>query len=63
MNIVLLTVDCLRADRLNSASKSGGSAPFLNELGREAVTFENAFVTGPAPSYSMPGVMTGTYPS
>jgi len=63
MNIVLLTVDCLRADCLSSASKSEACAPFLTELGREGVTFENAFATGPATSYSMPGVMTGMYPS
>jgi len=63
MNIVLLTVDCLRADRLHPDSSSDVRAPFLNELGREGVTFESAFATGPATSYSMPGLMTGTYPS
>lgn len=63
MNVVLLTVDCLRADRVGFMGYDGGTTPFLDELAEEGVIFENAFATGPTTTQSMPGLMAGTYPS
>jgi len=63
MNIVLLTVDCLRSDRVGFMGYEGGTTPFLDELAEDGVVFENAFATGPTTTQSMPGLMTGTCPS
>jgi arylsulfatase A-like enzyme len=41
----------------------GGTTPFLDDLAEDGVVFENAFATGPTTTQSMPGLMTGTYPS
>lgn len=63
MNVVVLTVDCLRGDRVGFMGYEGGTTPFLDNLAEDGVVFENAFATGPTTTQSMPGLMTGTYPS
>lgn len=63
MSVVLATIDCLRNDRLGFMGYEGGTSPFLDELAEESTVFDNTFATGPATTYSMPGLMTGTYPS
>lgn len=63
MNIVLLTIDCLRGDRVGFMGYDGRTTPFLDALAEEGVVFENAFATGSTTTQSMPGLMTGTYPS
>jgi arylsulfatase A-like enzyme len=62
-NVVLVTVDTLRADRLSPYGYAGISTPSLAKLAREGILFENAFadVTWTVPSMS--SVMTGTYPT
>lgn len=63
MNVAIVTVDCLRSDRVGFMGYDGETTPFLDKLAAEGTIFENAFATGSATTYSMPGLMTGTYPS
>ncbi len=62
-NIVLITVDTLRADRLNPYGYEKIETPALARLAREGILFENAFtdVTWTVPA--MCSVMTGKYPT
>ena len=57
-NVVLLTVDSLRADCVEA-----GLTPALDRFAREAVVFSSAFYQGPYTNMSMPSLFTGRYPS
>lgn len=61
-NVVLVTVDCLRADHLPCYGYDRDTAPVLSDLAEDSVVFENAFATGPGTSVSFPSIFTGTYP-
>jgi arylsulfatase A-like enzyme len=61
-NVVLITIDCLRADHLPIYGYQRDTAPFLTELAEKSVLFENSFSTGPGTSVSFPSIFTGTYP-
>ncbi len=61
-NVVLLTIDCLRADRLSCEAFGRTTTPFLGRLASEAVVFSNAFATGPRTAESFPGILTSTFP-
>ena len=61
-NIILITIDCLRADYcgwLNPEHRS--LTPFLNKLAEESLVFTNAYATGPTTYLAFPGILTGTY--
>ena len=57
-NVVLLTVDSLRADCVEA-----GLTPSLARFAGEAVVFASAFSQGPYTNMSMPSLFTGRYPS
>ncbi|MGC9347637.1 MAG: sulfatase [Anaerolineae bacterium] len=61
-NIVLLTVDCLRADRLGSARDASSLAPYLDGLAGHSSVFTEAFAVGPRTAESFPAILTSTYP-
>ena len=56
LNVVLVTLDTLRADRL-------GHTPNLDRLARKGVLFENAVAQAPLTSPSHASMMTGQYPT
>ena len=62
MNIVLLTLDTLRADHLGCYGNDSVQTPNIDQLAREGVLFENAFapVSTTLPSHST--ILTGLYP-
>jgi arylsulfatase A-like enzyme len=60
-NIVLITVDTLRPDRLSSYGYAKGETPNMDRLAREGVLFENAFCDVTWTTSSMASVMTGRY--
>lgn len=60
-DIVLLTVDALRADRLGAYGNSRGLTPALDALAREGAVFEAAYAPTPHTSYSITSLMTGKY--
>jgi arylsulfatase A-like enzyme len=59
-NVLLLTIDCLGADKL---WRSGGTRlSTLAALEREGVSYRNTFSTTSSTTPSIASVMTGTYP-
>jgi arylsulfatase A-like enzyme/Flp pilus assembly protein TadD len=61
-NIVLITVDTTRADRMGFLGSKRGLTPNLDALARNSVVFTHAYSQAPftAPSHST--ILTGTYP-
>jgi len=61
-NVVLITVDTLRADRLGAYGNDSGLTPNLDRLARSGVLFENASATAPLTLPAHASILTGTYP-
>jgi arylsulfatase A-like enzyme/Tfp pilus assembly protein PilF len=61
LNVVLVTIDTLRADRLSSFG-SRVRTPNLDRLAGEGVLFTNASTTVPFTFPAHSSIMTGTYP-
>jgi arylsulfatase A-like enzyme len=61
-SLVLITVDCLRADRVATSRNQGAITPFLNSLADESFVFRNAYASGIPTYYSLPAVMASRYP-
>ncbi len=61
-NVVLVTVDTLRADRLGAYGNASGLTPNLDRLARSGVVFENASAAAPLTLPSHASILTGTYP-
>jgi arylsulfatase len=59
-NILLVTIDSLRADYV---SKDHAATPNHCELADEATVYSNAFSQGPFTTFSMPSLFTSRYPS
>jgi arylsulfatase A-like enzyme len=64
-NVVLITVDALRADHTSLHGYFRATTPQLSRLldDPDAVLFENAFAHAPSTRYSVPAILTGRYPS
>jgi arylsulfatase A-like enzyme/Tfp pilus assembly protein PilF len=61
LNVVLITIDTLRADRLSSFG-SQVETPNLDRLAADGVLFTNASTTVPFTFPAHSSIMTGTYP-
>ena len=62
LNVVLVTIDTLRADRLSSYGSEEVSTPHMDRLAREGVRFSNAATAVPFTLPAHSSIMTGTYP-
>jgi arylsulfatase A-like enzyme len=62
-NVLLVTVDTLRPDRLSAYGYRGHETPHLDRLAAEGALFENAWTDTPWTTPSMASVMTGVYPT
>jgi len=62
LNVVLITIDTLRVDRLGSYGNSSIETPALDRLAAEGVRFTNAASTVPFTLPAHSSIMTGTYP-
>lgn len=64
-NIVLITVDALRADHVSAYGYSRRTTPHLDALAADAdsVVFDSAWAHAPSTRYSVPAILTGRYPS
>lgn len=60
-DIVLITVDALRADHLSSYGYPKKITPSLDALAAEGVVFEHAYTPTPHTSYAVTSLMTGKY--
>ena len=61
-NVVLITVDCLRADHLSCYGYERKTTPNLDELAKKGILFTHAFANGPWTPASFPSILTSTYP-
>lgn len=60
-NVILITIDTLRPDRLSAYGYTKHQTPNLDRLAKEGVLFENAFCDVTWTTPSMASVMTGRY--
>jgi arylsulfatase A-like enzyme len=62
-NVLLLTIDALRADHVGSYGYARPTTPNLDRLAEDAVRFQNAWAHAPSTRYSVPAILAGRYPS
>src|SRR5450756_2699956 len=63
LNLLLVTIDTLRADRLGCYGYSQIETPNLDKIARQGVLFENAVAPAPLTAPSHASMMTGVYPT
>src|SRR5438874_5937138 len=61
-NIILVTVDTTRADRMGFLGSKRGMTPNLDTLARQGIVFERAYSQAPLTPVSHATIFTGTYP-
>ncbi|HXY49159.1 MAG TPA: sulfatase-like hydrolase/transferase [Terriglobales bacterium] len=61
-NIVLITLDTTRADRMGFLGSKLGLTPNLDEVARQGIVFTHAFSHVPLTTASHASLLTGTYP-
>jgi choline-sulfatase len=61
-NIVLITLDTTRADRMGFLGSKRGLTPNLDALARQSVIFSRAYAQVPLTTPSHATILTGTYP-
>ncbi|QLD87072.1 sulfatase [Natronomonas halophila] len=62
-NIVLLTLDALRADHVSSCGYDRETTPNLDRFAAENVQFSNAYSVSTHTREAIPGLLTGRYPN
>jgi arylsulfatase A-like enzyme len=60
-NVVLVTIDALRADHLGVYGYRRPTSPNIDALASRAVRFESAYCQAPLTCYSVPSLLTGDY--
>ncbi len=61
-NVVLITLDGARADRMGFLGAKGNLTPNLDGLAKQALIFEQAYAQTPSTVGSHATILTGTYP-
>ncbi len=61
-NILIITVDTLRADRVGCYGYAGGTTPNVDALAKDGIVFERAVAQVPLTWPSHAAIFTGTYP-
>jgi arylsulfatase A-like enzyme len=61
-SIVLVTVDCMRADHVGFMGYNRPVTPFLDTLASESFVFPTAVVAGAPTFYSFPAILASRYP-
>ncbi len=61
-NVILITIDTLRADRLGAYGNTAALTPTMDALGRDGVVFRRAIAQVPLTLPSHTAILTGTYP-
>jgi len=61
-NVVLITIDCLRADHTGWGGHSRETTPFMDTLANDGMVFSNAFSNGPATAQAFLSIMTSRFP-
>jgi arylsulfatase A-like enzyme len=63
LDILLITIDTLRADHLGSYGYPRATSPAMDWLASEGTLFENGWAHAPSTRYSMPAIAAGRWPS
>jgi len=61
-NVILVTVDCLRADYVGCYGFHGNISPEIDDLATNGIVFLNAFAHGSNTPLSFPSIITSTLP-
>ncbi len=61
-NVVLITLDSTRADRIGFLGARGGLTPNFDTLARQAIIFSQAYAQAPLTIESHATILTGVYP-
>ncbi len=61
-NVILITLDTIRADRMGFLGSKRGLTPHLDALARQSVVFPRAYSQVPLTTASHATILTGTYP-
>jgi len=61
-NLLLVTIDTLRADHVGAYGYARSQASFVDEIARSGVAFERAYAAAPITLPSHASLMTGRYP-
>jgi arylsulfatase A-like enzyme/Flp pilus assembly protein TadD len=61
-NLVLITLDSTRADRMGFLGAKGALTPNLDRLAAESIVFEHAYAQAPGTVVSHATILSGTYP-
>jgi choline-sulfatase len=61
-DVLLITLDTVRADRMGFLGSTRGLTPVLDGLARESVVFTRAYAQAPITTVSHATLLTGTYP-
>lgn len=61
-SLVVVTVDCLRADHVGFLGYSRPVTPFLDSLAKTGMVFPQAIVAGAPTYFSFPAIMASRYP-
>jgi len=62
-NIILLTIDALRADHVMSYGYQRETTPFLDKFAEEALVFKNAYSASSHTREAVPALLTGHHPA
>jgi arylsulfatase A-like enzyme len=62
-NLVLISLDTLRADHVSAYGYPRGTTPLIDRWAEDAIVFERAFATAPKTTESHMSVFTGLYPT
>src|ERR1043165_8288993 len=63
LNVFLITIDTLRADRVGCYGAKQVKTPNLDAIAAQGVRFTQAFTVSPITNSSHASLLTGTYPS
>src|ERR1039458_7557101 len=61
-NVILITLDTTRADRMGFLGSKLGLTPNLDALARDSAVFTRAYAQAPLTTTSHATILTGTYP-
>ena len=61
-NIVVIVIDTLRSDKLDAYGYEKVTAPFLTEISKKSILFENSFATSSWTAPSTASIFTSLYP-
>src|ERR1700684_4132585 len=61
-NVILITIDTTRADRMGFLGSKRGLTPNLDALARQSTVFSSAYSQVPLTAPSHATILTGTYP-